>query len=56
MGVINGWGVETLYNKGTLLGTYVGNWRNDDYNGWGIWIEPDGYTEKGIYRNGELID
>jgi len=56
MGVENGWGVETLYQNGKLLGTYVGNWRDGDYNGWGIWIEPDGYTEKGIYRNGELID
>lgn len=56
MGVENGWGVETLYQNGKLLGTYVGNWRDGDYNGWGIWIEPDGYTEKGIHRNGELID
>ena len=57
MGVISGWGTETLYAKdGYLIGTYVGNWLNDDYNGWGIWIESDGYIEKGIFKDGELVD
>jgi hypothetical protein len=57
MGVIIGWGTETLYDsEGYLMGTYVGNWKNNDYNGWGIWIGSDGTIEKGIYRNGELID
>ena len=57
MGVISGWGTETLYGKdGYLIGTYVGNWLNDDYNGWGIWIESDGYIEKGIFKDGELVD
>ena len=56
MGVISGWGTETLYNEeGYLLGTYVGNWENDDYNGWGIWIWRDGTIEKGTYKEGELI-
>ena len=55
MGVINGWGIETLYSNGKLLGTYVGNWRDGDYNGWGIWIHKDGRTEKGTYKDGKLI-
>ena len=48
MGLVNGWGSETLYDtKGNLLGTYVGNFENGDYNGWGIWIHKDGRIEKG---------
>ena len=35
MGLVNGWGSETLYDtKGNLLGTYVGNFENGDYNRW----------------------
>ena len=36
--------------------TYVGNFKNDDYNGWGIFIYADGTIEKGIFRNGDLVD
>ena len=57
IGVINGWGTETLYDReGYLIGTYVGNWKNNEPNGWGIWIARDGTVEKGIYRNGELVN
>ena len=31
MGLVNGWGSETLYDKkGNLLGTYVGNFENGE--------------------------
>ena len=57
MGLVNGWGSETLYDtKGNLLGTYVGNFENGDYNGWGIWIHKDGRIEKGTYKDGKLIN
>ena len=56
MGLVNGWGSETLYDtKGNLLGTYVGNFENGDYNGWGIWIRKDGRIEEGTYKDGKLI-
>ena len=42
--------------KGNLLGTYVGNFENGDYNGWGIWINKDGRIEKGTYKDGKLIN
>ena len=57
MGLVNGWGSETLYDTmGNLLGTYVGNFENGDYNGWGIWIHKDGRIEQGRYRDGKLIN
>ena len=56
MGVLDGWGTETLYDDGYFFGTYVGNFKNDDYNGWGIFIYADGTIEKGIFRNGDLLD
>ena len=56
MGVISGWGTETLYsNDGYLLGTYVGFWADGDYNGWGIWIDPEQRIEKGIWVDGDLV-
>ena len=55
MGMANGYGVQTLYSGDNLLGTYIGNWKNDDWNGLGMWIEPDGYIEQGIFRDGELV-
>ena len=42
-------------DDGYLLGTYVGEWKNNDWNGWGIWIWSDGTIEKGTYKDGELI-
>ena len=57
MGVENGYGVETLYSDdGYVLGTYIGNWEDGNWNGWGLWIEPEGYIEKGIFKDGELVD
>lgn len=56
MGVMQGWGTATLYDEdGTLLGTYVGEFANNEYNGWGIWIWADKAIEKGIWKNGELV-
>jgi len=55
-GVLDGWGTETLYDEeGYYFGSYVGNFKNDDYNGWGIFIYSDGTIEKGIFRNGDLV-
>ena len=57
MGTMSGWGTETLYSEdGYLLGTYVGEFKNDDYNGQGVWIWSDGTIEKGIFKNGDLIN
>ena len=57
MGLVNGWGSETLYDTmSNLLGTYVGNFENRDYNGWGIWIHKNGRIEQGTYWDGKLIN
>ena len=56
MGVLSGWGTEILYDdEGYLIGTYVGEFDDNDYNGWGIFIYSDGTIEKGIFRNGDLV-
>ena len=53
---MQGWGTETVYDDdGSLLGTYVGEFANNDFNGWGIWIWADKAIEKGIWKNGELV-
>ena len=54
-GVIEGYGTETLYDEGYYFGTYVGNFKNNTYNGWGLFIYSDGTIEKGIFRDGELV-
>ena len=56
MGLVNGWGSETLYDtKGNLLEPML-HFENGDYNGWGIWINKDGRIEKGTHKDGKLIN
>ena len=49
-------GYGTLYWDYPNGGNYTGEFKNDKQDGYGVMTHPDGRVEKGIWKNGNLIE
>ncbi len=52
-GIRHGKGTSEVYKKGKLFGTYFGDFKDDKYNGQGIYIWADGKKYVGEFRDGK---
>ena len=52
-GMRSGQGTSEIYKKEKLFGTYVGNFKDDKYNGQGIYTWADGKKYVGEFRDGK---
>ena len=50
-GMRHGKGTSEVYKKGKLFGTYLGNFKNDKYNGQEIYTWADGKKYVGEWKN-----
>ena len=52
-GMRHGKGISEVYKKGKLFGTYSGDFKNDKYNGQGIYTWADGKKYVGEFKDGK---
>ncbi len=54
-GMRHGKGISEVYKKGKLFGTYSGDFKNDKYNGQGIYTWADGKNKYvGEWKNDKI--
>ena len=52
-GMRNGQGTSEIYKKGKLFGTYVGVFKDNKYNGQGVYTWADGKKYVGEFKDGK---